>query len=95
VWQVIYDELKSENENFEIISVAQDSGGEDAAGPIFDAADVTYTSLIDVNHLISSLYNLVNVPSGVWIDEEGRIARRSISTAPSAPMNMCLSFATG
>jgi len=75
VWQVIYDELKAEDENFEIISVAQDTGGEDAAGPIFDAADVTYTSLIDVNHLISSLYNLVNVPSGVWIDEEGRIAR--------------------
>ena len=75
VWQVIYDELKAEDGNFEIISIAQDTGGEDAAGPIFDAADVTYTSLIDVNHLISSLYNLVNVPSGVWIDEEGRIAR--------------------
>lgn len=73
VWQVIYDELKSDN--FEIISVAQDSGGEEAAGPIYDAANVTYTALIDVNHTISSLYNLVNVPSGVWIDEEGRIQR--------------------
>lgn len=75
VWQVIYDELKADYDNFEIISVAQDTGGEEAAGPIFDAANVTYTSLIDVNHYISSLYNLVNVPSGVWIDEEGRIVR--------------------
>jgi hypothetical protein len=24
---------------------------------------------------VSSLYNLVNVPSGVWIDEEGRVVR--------------------
>jgi len=73
VWQVIYDELK--DQNFEIISVAQDSGGEAAAGPIYDDGNVTYTAIIDVNHHISALYNLVNVPSGVWIDEEGNIAR--------------------
>ncbi|GJM14283.1 MAG: hypothetical protein DHS20C12_26860 [Pseudohongiella sp.] len=73
VWQSIYEELKSDN--FEIISVAQDTEGEAAAGPIFDDANVTYTSIIDVNHRISALYNLVNVPSGVWIDEEGKIAR--------------------
>lgn len=73
VWQAIYDELKSDT--FEIISVAQDTGGEAAAGAIFDNANVTYTSIIDVNHHISSLYNLLNVPSGVWIDEAGKIAR--------------------
>lgn len=73
VWQSIYEELK--DQNFEIISAAQDTGGEAAAGPIFDKANVTYTALIDVNHTISSLYNLVNVPSGVWIDEEGQIVR--------------------
>lgn len=73
MWQSIYEELKSEN--FEIISLAQDTGGEAAAGPIFEAANVTYTAIIDVNHHISALYNLVNVPSGVWIDEEGKIQR--------------------
>lgn len=73
VWQSIYEELKSDN--FEIISVAQDTGGEEAAGSYFDDANVTYTAIIDVNHQISSLYNLVNVPSGVWIDEEGKIMR--------------------
>ena len=31
--------------------------------------------MIDETHKISSLYNLVNVPSGVWVDEEGRIVR--------------------
>lgn len=73
VWQSIYEELKSDN--FEIISVAQDTGGEEAAGSYFDDANVSYTAIIDVNHHISSLYNLVNVPSGVWIDEEGKIMR--------------------
>jgi len=73
VWQSIYEELKSDN--FEIISFAQDTGGETAAGPIFDAANVTYTAVIDVNHHISALYNLVNVPSAVWIDESGKIQR--------------------
>ena len=73
VWQSIYEELK--DQNFEIISFAEDTGGEEAAGGVFDAAKVTYTAIIDVDHTISSLYNFVNVPSGVWIDEEGRIVR--------------------
>lgn len=85
VWQSIYEELKSDN--FEIISFAQDTGGEDAAGPIFDAANVTYTAVIDVNHHISALFNLVNVPSGVWIDEEGRIQRINEGTYATKHMN--------
>ena len=73
VWQSIYEDLK--DQNFELISAAQDTGGEAKAGPIFDRANVSYTAIVDVNHTISSLFNLVNVPSGVWIDEEGRIVR--------------------
>ena len=73
VWQSIYEELKGQN--FEIISAAQDTGGEAKAGPIFDRAKVSYTAIVDMNHTISSLFNFVNVPSAVWIDEEGRIVR--------------------
>jgi peroxiredoxin len=72
-WQPIYEELKGQG--FELISVAQDTGGEAAAGPIFDAAQVSYTALIDRNHRISALYNFVNVPSAAWIDEQGRVVR--------------------
>jgi tetratricopeptide (TPR) repeat protein len=36
---------------------------------------LTYTVLIDQEHLVSRLYNMVNVPTGVWIDERGRIVR--------------------
>jgi peroxiredoxin len=72
-WQPIYEELKGQN--FELISVAQDTRGEAAAGPIIDAAKVSYTALIDSEHRVSALYNFVNVPSAAWIDEEGRIVR--------------------
>jgi len=30
---------------------------------------------VDENHLVSSLFNLVNVPSAVWIDETGHVRR--------------------
>jgi hypothetical protein len=58
-----------------LISAAQDTGGEAAAGKFFDDANATFVQLVDVNHAISSAYNLVNVPTAVWIDEEGRIVR--------------------
>jgi peroxiredoxin len=72
-WEPIYRKLK--DQNFELISVAEDTAGEKAAGPIFDAAKVSYTTLIDPDHKISSLYNFVNVPSAAWIDEQGRVVR--------------------
>jgi tetratricopeptide (TPR) repeat protein len=72
-WQVIYQELK--NKNLEIISVAQDTGGVKDAGPWITAAKPAYTALIDEKHLVSKLYNMVNVPTGVWINEKGRIVR--------------------
>ena len=31
--------------------------------------------LIDTQHLVTRLFNMVNVPTGVWINEEGRIVR--------------------
>jgi peroxiredoxin len=72
-WEPIYQKLK--DEKFEVISVAEDTGGEAAAGPIFDAAKVSYTTIIDPDHKISSLFNFVNVPSAAWIDEQGRVVR--------------------
>lgn len=73
VWHSIYEDIN--DDNFVIISAAQDTGGEAAAGKIFDDAKVAYTAIIDEDHTISTLFNLVNVPSGVWIDEQGQIVR--------------------
>ena len=73
VWQRVYEEIN--DPNFVILSAAQDVGGEPVAGPIFDAANPTYIQVVDDNHIISSAFNFVNVPSGAWIDEQGRIVR--------------------
>lgn len=73
VWQVLYEELKAKN--FEILSIAQDTRGVADAGPWITDAAPTYTTLIDERHLVSKLYNMVNVPTGVCIDETGRIVR--------------------
>lgn len=72
-WQAFYQQLK--DKNFEIISVAQDTRGVKDAGQWITAANPTFTVLIDEEHLITKLYNMVNVPTGVWINEQGRIVR--------------------
>ena len=63
------------DDGFEIVAVAQDSGGEEAAGPHYDRAGATFTTLLDPRHAVTALYGMVNVPSGVWIDEHGVIVR--------------------
>ena len=73
VWQQVYEEIN--DPNFVLICVAEDTGGEAVAGPIFDAAKPTYIQIVDQDHIISSAFNFVNVPSAVWVDEEGRIVR--------------------
>jgi hypothetical protein len=43
--------------------------------PYIEAAKAEYPCLIDRQHLVAELYGMVNVPTAVWIDEEGRIVR--------------------
>ena len=55
--------------------MAEDTNGVKDAGPWITAAHATYTVLIDEKHLVSKLYNMINVPTGVWIDEHEKIVR--------------------
>jgi hypothetical protein len=57
-----------------VISVAVDRSAE-AARPWIEAAHPTHPSLVDTQHRLADLYNMVNVPTVVWIDERGRIVR--------------------
>ena len=54
--------------------MAIDKTPEDAR-PWIEAAKPTHPSLIDTEHLVPDLYGMVNGPTILWIDEEGRIAR--------------------
>ena len=55
--------------------MAQDTGGVKDAGKWIEAAKPEYTVLIDTQHLVTRLYDMVNVPTAVWINEKGRIVR--------------------
>jgi hypothetical protein len=57
-----------------VITVAFDKDPEDAR-PWIEKAKPMHPSLIDTAHLVADLYNIVNVPTILWIDEEGRIVR--------------------
>ena len=57
-----------------MITVAIDRSADDAR-PWIEAASPTHPSLIDTRHVLADLYNLVNVPTILWIDERGRIVR--------------------
>ena len=72
MWQKLYDQVK--DHNFIVIAVAMDSR-EDAARSWIEEAAPSYPALIDWGHRVAELYNMVNVPQAVWIDEEGRIVR--------------------
>jgi hypothetical protein len=71
VWQSLFADLK--DRNFVVVAVAMDLP--EAARPWIEAAKPTYPCLIDRNHHVADLYNMVNVPQAVWIDEERRIVR--------------------
>jgi hypothetical protein len=73
VWQTLHDELK--DEGFMVVAVAEESRGTEHARPWIEQAKSTYWQLIDTEHRLSDLYNLVNVPQAVWIDENGVIVR--------------------
>jgi hypothetical protein len=73
VWQALRTELHPQG--VEVVTVALDSGGADAAGPWIDAANPEHPSLIDASHELDAALGVVNVPTGVWVDEEGVLVR--------------------
>jgi hypothetical protein len=72
VWQALYEELK--DRGLMVIAVALDSREGDPL-PWIEAATPSYVCLIDRDHRLADLYDMVNVPQAVWIDERGRIVR--------------------
>jgi peroxiredoxin len=73
VWSALREELK--DQNFEVVTVACETKGRDAALPFLEAASPAHPRLLDEHHLVAELYNARNVPAAFWIDEQGRIVR--------------------
>ena len=72
MWQALHHELSPLG--LTVITVALDKRAEDAR-PWIEAAAPEHPSLIDADYVLADLYNVVNVPTVLWIDEEGRIVR--------------------
>jgi hypothetical protein len=68
-----------------VVSVALDTGGVEAAAPWIDRAKTTHPALIDAGHTLDELLGVVNVPSGVWINECGTIVRPPEPAFPWRP----------
>ena len=72
-------------DGLEVVSVALDTGGADAARPWIERAKTTHPALIDAGHSLDELLGVVNVPSGVWVDEDGQIVRPPEPAFPWRP----------
>ena len=73
MWQALREELHPAG--LEVVTVALDTGGADAARPFIEAAAPEHPSLIDQAHVTDELFGFVNVPNAVWIDEDGMLVR--------------------
>ena len=71
MWQALHEAAK--DHGFTVLAVALDE--REPARPWIEAASPGYPCLIDREHRVAELYNMVNVPTAVWIDERRRIVR--------------------
>ena len=61
-----------------------DTGGPDAARP-FVPSDVDFPVVVDTGHVLGELFGVINVPSGIWIDEQGVVVRPPETAYPARP----------
>ena len=83
MWQELRTELRPQG--LEIVTVALDARGIDTEGPWIANAAPEHPSLIDEAHVMDALFGVVNVPSGIWIDEDGIIVRPPEPAHPRRP----------
>jgi len=85
VWQAVRSELHPSG--LEVVTVALDVEAGDAR-PFIEQAHPEHPSLIDEAHVVDELFGVVNVPNGVWIDEDGLIVRPAEPAHPGRnPLN--------
>lgn len=83
MWQALRSELHPLG--LEVVTVALDTGGIDAARPWIERAKAEHPSLIDQAHVMDALFGIVNVPSALWIDESGMLVRPPETAFPRRP----------
>lgn len=81
MWQALRTELHPRG--LEIVTVGLDTLGAEACRPFIEAAAPEHPSLIDAHHAVAERFGVINIPNGVWIDEDGIIVRPAeVAPAP-------------
>ena len=83
MWQEVRQELHPKG--LEIVTVALETRGMRKAERWIAAAKPEHPSLVDEAHALDELFGVVNVPSGIWIDERGMIVRPPETAYPAIP----------
>ncbi len=83
MWQEIRN--KFHRQGVELVTVGLDSLGAAGCAPYIEAANPSHPSLIDQHHVVAEKFGVINIPSAIWIDEQGMIVRPA-EPAPSPPI---------
>ncbi len=83
MWQDVREELQPQG--LEIMTVALEVRGLDSARRWIEAAQPRHPAVIDEAHVLDELFGVVNVPSGIWVDERGTIVRPPETAYPAIP----------
>ena len=73
MWRELRDELHASG--FELVTVGMDTAGAEACRPYIEAAQPTHPSLVDGGHVMAERFGVINIPNGIWIDEQGMVVR--------------------
>jgi hypothetical protein len=73
VWQAFRNEVFPKG--LEVVTVGMDTLGFESCVPFIEVAQPEHPSLIDVNHVMAERFGVVNIPNGIWINEDGVIVR--------------------
>ena len=84
MWQALREQLSPEG--VEIVTVGLDTKGVEGCRTFIEAAAPQHPALIDQFHVMANLFGVINIPSSIWIDEEGMIVRPA-EVAPAPPLD--------
>jgi len=74
VWQRFVS--RHSDKPFQLVSVAVDTQGAEAARPWAERAGVTFPTVVDRDNTLAALYDYKLIPNGIFLDESGVIRYR-------------------
>jgi hypothetical protein len=83
-WQALRSEMY--DQGVEFVTVGLEMGGAEVLRSFIEDAHPQHPSLIDQAHRMDALFGVTNIPSGIWIDEDGVIVRPHESAVPPPVM---------